>query len=203
MATKTKTIDWGGNTLKVNTLEVGVTKPGTSGTALSAAELALLDTVTDATGVVASKAVVANSSGQVPYTRVVVEDALAVTLTAAQSGALVVFDKTDGATVTLPASTIGIWYDFLVDVASASVGQKVITPASVFIKGTMPHLKTDNTFTYYAADGTATRSVNLNGTTTGGIAGSRFRLTCRSATVWEVEGLLLASGTVATPFATS
>lgn len=203
MATKSKTIDWGGNTLKVNTLEVGVTKPGASGTSLSAAELALLDTVTDATGVIASKAVVANSSAQVPYTRVVVEDALAVTLTAAQSGALVVLDKTDGVTVTLPASAIGIWYDFIVDVASASVGQKIITPSSVYIKGTLPHLKTDNTFTYNVANGSSIRSITMDGTTTGGIAGSRVRLTCRSATVWEVEGLLLASGSVATPFATS
>lgn len=55
------TIDLGGNTLIVNGLRVGATKPGQPGTELSGSEIALLDGVTAGT-VTASKAVVVDSS---------------------------------------------------------------------------------------------------------------------------------------------
>jgi hypothetical protein len=47
------------------------------------------------------------------------------------------------------------------------------------------------------------RSVNGNGTTTGGIIGDRIRVTCISATKWAVDAVMVQSGTAATPFATS
>lgn len=138
--------------------------------------------------------------------RSVIEDALAVTLTAAQSGGTFVFDKTDGVTVTLPAPQIGLEFSFVVDTVSASVGDKIITDAATtFIKGALvgcvlatPALAAD------VANGTTHRSINLDGTTKGGIAGTWFKLVCRSATVWEiVAGFNIKSGSVATPFATS
>lgn len=43
--------------------------------------------------------------------------------------------------------------------------------------------------------------INLNGTTQGGIAGSWLRITALAALKWRVEGVLLGSGVVATPFA--
>lgn len=43
MSTKTKTVDWGGLTLKVNQVEVGVSGPGSSGTVLDGTELAALN----------------------------------------------------------------------------------------------------------------------------------------------------------------
>lgn len=137
--------------------------------------------------------------------RAVVEDALAFTLTAAQSGGLVVFDKLDGAVATLPAPVIGLFYDFVVDTASTSVGQKVITSAaSIFIKGTVLQMTAaDAANVLDTANGTTHVAITMNGTTTGGCVGTRFRLTCRSATIWEVEGLTIASGSVATSFTTS
>ncbi len=136
----------------------------------------------------------------------IVEDALAVTLTAAQSGSTIVFDKTDGAVITLPAPVPGLEFNFVVDVVSASVGQKILTDAATtFIKGAFiqsviatPTVGTD------VADGTTHRSINFNGTTTGGIAGTNVRLVCRTATQWEVVGgMNLKSGSPGTPFATS
>ena len=172
-------------------------------TGLDATELGFLNGAL-AGAPIASKAVVANSDRSVATIRSIIEDGAAVVLTAAQCGALCVFDKVDGALFTLPTPVVGLWYDFLCDVASTSVGQKIITSAgTIFIQGTVPHLKTDNTFTYNAANGTTHVSVNFDGTTKGGLPGTRVRLTCRSATKWMIEGLTLASGTVATPFATS
>lgn len=51
------TIDFGGNTVTVNTLRVGATKPGQAGTELAGSEIAVLDGVTAGT-VTASKALV-------------------------------------------------------------------------------------------------------------------------------------------------
>jgi len=137
--------------------------------------------------------------------RPTIEDALAVTLTAGQSGGLVVFDKLDGAVITLPAPEPGLFFDFVVDVASTSVGDKVITnDAAVFIKGTVLQMTAaDAANVLDTANGTTHRAVTMNGTTTGGAVGTRFRLTCRSATIWEIEGLIIASGSVATSFTTS
>lgn len=43
--------------------------------------------------------------------------------------------------------------------------------------------------------------INLNGTTTGGISGSWVRITALKSAKYSVEGALLGSGVVATPFA--
>jgi hypothetical protein len=171
---------------------------------LDATEIGLVQGALEG-AIVASKVVSANSSGYVPHRRHVVEDGASVTLTALQSGALCVFDKTDGALFTLPAPAIGLTFDFVVDTASSSVGQKIITDAgTTFIKGTVLQMTlADAANVADTADGTTHRSVNFNGTTTGGVVGTRVRLTCRTATVWEIEGLTLASGSVATSFATS
>lgn len=177
---KQKTIDWGGLTLIVNELKYAA-KPQQSG------ELLLSGTF--------SKDV-----------RPVVEDGASVTLTAAQSGALCIFDKTDGALFTLPAPSVGLYYDFIVDTAVSSGAAKVITSgASIYIKGTVNAIVTgaDADLAADAANGSSHVSVTMNGTTTGGIAGTNFRLTCRSATVWEVTGTIIKSGSVATSFATS
>lgn len=136
----------------------------------------------------------------------VIEDALALTLTPGQSGSTIVLDKLDGVTITLPVPQIGLEYNFVIDTASTSVGQKIITDAlTTFLKGTLvsavlatPALAAD------AANGTTHVSINMNGTTTGGAPGSWFKLICRSATIWEIAaGFMVKSGSVATTFATS
>ena len=55
----------------------------------------------------------------------------------------------------------------------------------------------------YAANGTTIRALSSNGTTTGGTIGDRYKVTCISATQWAIDGQVVATGTAATPFATS
>jgi len=45
--------------------------------------------------------------------------------------------------------------------------------------------------------------INLNGSTTGGVAGSYVQITALSSAVYLVQGVVLGTGSVATPFANS
>jgi hypothetical protein len=97
-------------------------------------------------------------------------------------------------------NNLGTSYTFFLPTAATTV--KVITAASNFLLGSAFVALSGGTIPFFA-DGTATRSINLNGTTTGGIAGTFFTITAVTATQWLVQGALLGSGTVATPFANS
>ena len=98
-------------------------------------------------------------------------------------------------------STIGVTYTFFLPTAATTV--KVITAASNFLLGSAFIGLSAGADTTFFADGTATRSINLNGTTQGGIAGSYFTITAVTATQWLIQGALLGSGSVVTPFANS
>ena len=98
-------------------------------------------------------------------------------------------------------NNLGTSYTFFLPTAATAV--KVITAASNFLLGSAFIGVSASTDTTFFADGTATRSINLNGTTTGGIAGTFFTITAVTATQWLIQGALLGSGTVATPFANS
>src|SRR4051812_40930810 len=50
-----------------------------------------------------------------------------VTLTAAQSGSVILLDKTDGVTVTLPAPVLGLQFTFLYVVDQASSATVIVT----------------------------------------------------------------------------
>lgn len=173
--------------------------------AFTATELAYLDGAS--TTPTASKVPIHNSSAQLPYRRVVVDDAATLTLTAAQSGALVRFDKVDGAVITLPAPAIGLVYDFVATASVTSNSYKVITNAgTTFLVGTIRLFDTDtltDPLAVATANGSTHVAATMNGTTTGGLLGTSLRFTCIAATLWAVEGIVHASGNVATPFATS
>jgi hypothetical protein len=100
-------------------------------------------------------------------------------------------------------NNMGVSFTFLVQTAATT--WKVITAASQYLLGSALVIDTDTTDTVngFAANGTSIRSVNLNGTTTGGIAGSYVTFTALTATQWLVSGVVIGSGTIATPFATS
>jgi hypothetical protein len=166
-------VDMAGDDLYVNAIYTGNTTPGS-----------LTQTVAD-------------SAGSVSLTTAT------ATLTPSQSGITFVFNSASGTTVTLPAATPGITYNFAIGTVATSNAQKVITPASVFLTGGINFDKS-LTVTRYAADNSTIRSINLNGTTTGGATiGDIFTITCVSSTSWTVSGTVTASGTLATPFATS
>lgn len=98
-------------------------------------------------------------------------------------------------------NNLGTEYRFFLPTAATAV--KVITAASNFLLGSAFVGLSAGADSIFFADGTATRSINLNGTTTGGIAGTYFIITAVTATQWLIQGSLLGSGTVATPFANS
>lgn len=203
MTSFVKTLDFGGLTLKVNDLQIGVSKPGTSGTALSSAELGILNGAS--TTPTASVVPVQNSSGQLPHARVIVADGADVVLTADQSGALCVFDKTDGAQFTLPAAAAGLWFDFVIVVAPSSVGHRVECASGDFILGSilLDDGDTGLTTTAQAANGSTHLAIDLDAATDGWLAGGFFRLTAISGTQWVINGHLLHTGNVASPFETS
>lgn len=136
----------------------------------------------------------------------------AATLTVAQSGSVCLFNLAAGFLYTLPvitAADLGTRFRFIVTVSATSVAHKVITPASVFLIGQLLEGILDTTPAanpgpkFYTADGSASRSVSMAGTTTGGLIGTDFNVIAISTTQWALSGVVAASGTIATPIATS
>jgi len=173
MATRSKTVEFGGLDIICNSIAVGATKPGQAGTVLAGSELTVLDGVTPGTAA-ASKALVLNSSSgittgltlltaatvtgttaigvtgtgaHISVRREIIADGAAVVLTEAQSGGLVYMDKTDGSLTTLPeitATNIGMTFDFAWPVSYVSGTQKIITGvAGDLIVGTILKFDTD------------------------------------------------------------
>lgn len=170
-------VDLGGLDLYVETLRVGATAPNSVGTA------------------VASR-VIRHTTGA---TR---------TLTAAQSGTAVYLDKADGVVITLPASSVGLTYDFVVVTSVTSNAYKLstATQGTEFFDGTYFSHDIDGTGVVgvvATGDGTTTDNLSMNGTTTGGLAGTILRVTCTATNKWTVAGHNRASGSVVTAFATT
>lgn len=130
-----------------------------------------------------------------------------VALTQSQSGSLFIFDRAAGIVVTLPAPVVGSTFRFAVLTSITSGAAKVITatPASQFMLGSLLNIDTDssNAVAAWTADGTTIVSISMNGTTSGGLKGTYFELTCISTTEWIVTGVDQGNGVVITPFATS
>lgn len=124
--------------------------------------------------------------------------------TAAQSGSVFILSRLAGSTITLPVPVVGTIYDFSVGIINTSNSYKIITDAATtFLSGGILFDKA-LTVTRYEANGTTIRSLNFNGSTTGGAGiGDAFTLIAVSATQWSIQGMTLATGTLATPFATS
>lgn len=98
-------------------------------------------------------------------------------------------------------NNLGATYTFYLPTAATTV--KIITGTGDFLLGSVSLATSAGAANTYVADGSATRSLNLNGTTTGGIAGSFVTIVAVSANTYLVQGELIGSSTLATPFATS
>lgn len=139
----------------------------------------------------------------------IISDGVATrTLVPKEAGARCCYDLAAGVIYTLPPlSTVnaGMYFEFFTTVTRTSNAHKVITSAATeFLLGAMSLLNNAaTTGEAFAADGTTIRAVSSNGTTTGGIIGDCYRVVAYSATQWLVEGLLIQSGTAATPFSTT
>lgn len=134
----------------------------------------------------------------------IVDVTATTTLDPNRSGAVVLLDVAAGATVTLPKPQTGLNYTFVVKTTVTSGSYKVITDAgTTLVLGQLNVPVAAGTSSAFYGDGTTHVSINLNGTTTGGLKGGQFELVCIDGTHWVVNGSIEGSGTVATPFATS
>lgn len=127
-------------------------------------------------------------------------------LNANESASICLFDRAAGIVFTLPTAKIGTWFDFIVDTTITSNNAKIITAVGTeLLVGGLLNVDTDtsNAVAIWTPNGSSHIAITMNGTTTGGIKGTKIRVTCISATKWMVEGLVQGSGVVATPFATS
>ena len=127
--------------------------------------------------------------------------AATATLTVAQSGATILLDVAT-TTVTLPVDTVGVWYNFVV-VTAATAQKVIINSASSFFVGNLDVPVSTGTRKSFFGDGSTLLSINLNGSTTGGLQGGFFSVECLKSGLWLAQGAVEGSGTVATPFATS
>lgn len=128
------------------------------------------------------------------------------TLSQGDSGSTVLFDRAAGIIFTLPAPVVGTVFDFIVKTTITSNNAKIITnTGTVFLQGGYINVDTDtsNAVAAFTGNGTTHVAVTMNGTTTGAVAGTALRFECVSATMWQVSGIVLGTGTVATAFATS
>ena len=126
------------------------------------------------------------------------------TLTAAQSGSLVLFDRAAGIVFTLPAPAVGLWYEFAVATTITSNAAKIITDAgTTLIAGALTTAIDNTTDKQWVGNGTTHIAITQNGSTTGGVAGGWLILQCVTSTLWVASGTLVGSGVLVTPFATS
>lgn len=123
------------------------------------------------------------------------------TLTAAESGALCLFDVATGNAYTLPTPVEGMQFEFLATVDVTSNAYAVNTAAATqFLLGAVNSTKLAAGTDIFQANGTAHVGISMAGSTTGGLIGSTFTLTAISATQWVIAGSLVGSGTLADPF---
>lgn len=135
------------------------------------------------------------------------------TLTQKQSGALVLFNVAAGAVVTLPTPIAGMFFDFMVTTTITSNNAKILTnSSSVYLLGEVLTFTTATASPAgFAFDGATHVACTMNGTTSGGIIGTRIRVealpttsaTSTASTIWAIHGQVVGSGTIVTPAATS
>lgn len=127
------------------------------------------------------------------------------TLLAKESGAMELFDGAAGIVYTLPTPVVGMTFEFFSTVTITSNSAKIITnSASVFLIGeVLTYTTATASPAGFAFNGTTHVACTMNGTTTGGIIGTWIKVRAISATQWAIIGLIVGSGTIATPAATS
>lgn len=186
MATKAKQIDMGGMTIVCDRIVTGITRPK--------AGFTVSDSM--ASGAINDRINVVNITADATKT-----------LTAEQSGSLILLNKADGIVITLPtlsSARVGMYFDFQVNTSVTSNAYKwsTGTQGTEFFNGQVLTNDTDTaaSLVAHAGNGSTHDNISMNGTTTGGLIGTRIRLECVSSTLWTVSGINMASGAVATPF---
>lgn len=128
-------------------------------------------------------------------------------LLASESDSICLFDRAAGIVYTLPAPVVGLQYSFLTTVTITGGAAEVATnnETTDFMLGGVllaPDGSAIGLSELFNGNGSSHVEISSNGTTTGGIKGSQYSITCVSSTLWLVSGILIGSGTLATPFST-
>jgi hypothetical protein len=98
----------------------------------------------------------------------------------------------------------GVLYTIWVPTTIATSSVKIGTDGTDVFVGAVMSIDTDSTDAARGfVAGASDDFINLNGGTTGGIAGTWIQVFAIAALKYMVKGTVLGSGTVATPFATS
>lgn len=129
----------------------------------------------------------------------------ATTLSVTQTqhaGRIVRIATTSPIVVTLPAAAgTGDTYTFFMAVAATGTESTIkVANATDVMKGVIWAATTssDNAEAFIA--GATADSIEMNGTTKGGVIGDRYELTDIATGVWSVKGFTAPTGTEATPF---
>jgi len=117
------------------------------------------------------------------------------------AGKLIQIDDADGA-VTLPSiktTELGAQYRFFIGTDSTDLDIK--TDGTDKFSGSLSVAGT--TTAAFASDVSSNDVISMNGSTTGGDKGSYVEITAMATNEYLVQGVLIGSGSVATPFADS
>ena len=122
--------------------------------------------------------------------------AATATLSDYEAGGVVVVNRAAGSTITLPAAT-GTGYRYLVTTIVDQTGDLIVAAAGTDVMQGVA--LTDMSGVIWPTTDT-TDTITLNGTTTGGLKGTRVELIDVASGIWNVLVVGEASGTEATPF---
>ena len=172
----------------------------TTGSALSVTSLVTSTTAAIGTTLAVTGAVTLSSTivgGKQPLIAV----AATKTLTAGQSGSLVLMGATTGEVITLPAPAVGLEYDIVITVSNTSNYNEIKTDAgTTYLLGEVAHSATGIAALTFWADGSTIVALKMDGAHLGGLIGSHFHLKCISTTQWEISGTNLGTATMTTAF---
>jgi hypothetical protein len=103
------------------------------------------------------------------------------------------------------ANNQGVVYTIWVPTTISTNSLKISAPSTNLFVGSLMSVDTDTSGAVvgFTANGTTNDFINLNGTTTGGVAGSWVQVFAIAANKYMVTGVINGSGVVATPFADS
>ena len=134
--------------------------------------------------------------------RVVDLDETTYAPTASESGTIFTFDGT-ACTVTLPQAAVGLEYTFVF--AATAVSSIITTQALDGLAGALltttaalNNTNLSDATTIIDSWATTIDTMTFNGTTTGGLVGTRIHVVAVSALMWQVSGTNIGSGTLVT-----
>ncbi len=109
----------------------------------------------------------------------------------------------DPSTANNQGVTYTIWVPTTISTSSLKIG--TTSGSSDLYIGTLLSVDSDTSgaMVGFSANGSSNDFINLNGTTTGGVAGTWIQIFAIAANKYMVTGVVVGSSTVATPFADS